>query len=324
MEQVTKTDLIEYIDIEEELEPYMDRFERVTLRATDNGQELLSSSPFREDNSPSFSLNLETGLWIDFGSQDGTWGSGNFFQLIAFFTGDHPLDVIEQYQNIVKGIYEDVSSFTLSVDLEQEEDYTVIDLDNYDYWKYDSNYLNLRGITEKAKESFRVGYDESNKAVAFPIRDIHGNYVNIKFRKTQYKQFYYLPDGQRAGQHLYGGHLVFKYEFEEVFLVESEIDALYLWSYGIPAIALGKAYMSKRQQELIELSPIKTLILSLDNDSAGQTTSAGIEKRLLGKKKLLKHTFPNGVKDVNDLDKRILINKYFNLTEVSPKFLSNI
>jgi DNA primase len=61
-------------------------------------------------------------------------------------------------------------------------------------------------------------------------------------------------------------HFVNKLGCETVYVVESEIDCLYLWSHGKPAIALGGSNMSQVQRQLILRSPIKTLVLSTDND----------------------------------------------------------
>ena len=52
------------VDYYEELEPYLDRFNRVKL----TGEKLISCSPFRPDTSPSFAVNLFNGTWIDSGS----------------------------------------------------------------------------------------------------------------------------------------------------------------------------------------------------------------------------------------------------------------
>lgn len=311
-------DIIEQLDILEELEPYQDRFDNASIK----GDELVSSSPFREDRSPSFSLNLDSGLWIDFGSHDDIWGSGNFYQLMAYFTGEHPEDVLDRYRLYLKGVLKDLDTLTLSVDLPLPEEYVTYSLKDFNYWKYKTNYLTNRGITEKAQRSFKVGYDHANKAIAIPIIDKEGQVVNIKFRKTKHKQFYYLPDGQRVSQHLYGDHLIRRLKCEKAFVVESEIDCMYLWSYGIPAVALSTAHLSKRQEELLDLGPLKELVLAFDNDYAGEKAFENTRERLSGKFRLYKLNLPKNAKDVNDLPVDVLRNKDFNVKRVPISFLN--
>lgn len=291
------------INFKEELEPYIDQFQNVRLR----GDELISSSPFREDNSPSFSLNLETGLWIDFGSSSDIWGKGNFFKLMAFLTGEHYEDVIAHYKQYDITRLANIEDFKLNVDLEIEKAPKVFNMEDFDYWKYKSDYLTKRGITEKAQRAFRIGYDVNNKAVAIPYFNRQGQLVNVKFRKTSRKQFYYLPDGQPVGQYVYGLNMVKRAGATRVYVVESEIDAMYLWSYGIPAVALSKAYMSERQEELLDLSPVTELVLAFDNDKAGRQATRNVQKRMAGKYRLDQLILPQGCKDVNDINKNFIV-----------------
>lgn len=292
-------DEIKYL---EELEPFMDQFQNLRLR----GVELISSSPFREDTSPSFSLNLETGLWIDFGSVDDLWGKGNFIKLMAFLSGEHYEDVLERYKQYSITRLSDIDKFELNIKLDLPEEYRTFNLKDFDYWSMKSNYLNNRGITDKAQKAFQIGYDHGNKAVAFPYHDTNGKVINIKFRKVSRKQFYYLPDGQAIGNHVYGLHMIKRAKATKAFIVESEIDCLYLWSYGIPAVAMGSANMSRRQEELLDLSPLTELVLAFDNDPAGRRATLNAQNRLSGKYRLQKLQFPKNCKDINDIPKNIL------------------
>lgn len=310
--------IVEQLDILEELEPYLSEFPQYSIK----GMELISSSPFREDNSPSFSLNLDTGLWIDFGSQGGFTGKGNFYSLMANLTGEDYEDIEQQYYQVVNGKLDEINKLELKVRLpEASPEPVVFDLGDFNYWEYQSNYLSNRGITEKAQQAFKVGYDKDNSSIALPIFDIDGNLVNIKFRNVNQKQFYYLHGGQPSSHHLYGGHMVKKLGSSRVgvprvFITESEIDALYLWSYGLPAVALSTARLSRRQEELLGLLGVEELILAFDNDSAGKQVFGDAVKRLLGKFKLYQLVLPKEAKDVNDLPIADLRDKQLNIKEV--------
>src|SRR5699024_345940 len=93
------------------------------------------------------------------------------------------------------------------------------------------------------------------------------------------------------------------------YVVESEIDAMYLWSSGIPAVALSKAYMSERQEELLDLSPVTELVLAFDNDKAGRQATRNVQKRMAGKYRLDQLIFPQGCKDVNDINKNFIVSR---------------
>lgn len=304
------------IDFKDEIEPFLEYFKNYRIREN----ELISSSPFREDNSPSFSLNLETGLWIDFGSNSEIWNKGNFFKLISFLTGEHYEEVFQEYTLKYKGLLNEIDKYELNILLDPKREYRTFNLADYPFNSYKTDYLTERGITEKAQQSFRIGYDTNNKAISIPYFDKNGNVVNIKFRKVNYKQFYYLPDGQQIANHVYGLDKIQKFDFTHAFVVESEIDCMYLWSYGIPAIALGTAHMSRRQEELIKLSKINTLTLAFDNDLAGRKATHNVAERLIGHMELEKLKLPKQFKDVNDLSISTIKSRQFTTEKVSPMF----
>lgn len=304
---------IEQLDILEELEPYLSEFPQYSIK----GMELVSSSPFREDNSPSFSLNLETGLWIDFGESNGYLGKGNFYSLMANLTGEDYEDIQQQYFQYIHGRLDEIDKLELRVELPSEVAKSpVYSLSDFNYWEYKSNYLTNRGITEKAQQAFKIGYDNDNSSIAIPIHDLEGNVVNIKFRNVNHKNFYYLHGGQPSSHHLYGGHMVKRMGSSRIFITESEIDALYLWSYGLPAAALSTARLSKRQEELLSLLGVDELILAYDNDMAGEQVYKESVRRLVGKFKLYKLILPDNCKDVNDLPLEVVRDRTFNLKEV--------
>ncbi|MDE1381247.1 toprim domain-containing protein, partial [Bacillus licheniformis] len=164
-----------------------------------------------------------------------------------------------------------------------------------------SPYLGKRGISEKVQRAFKIGFDKKSNAVSFPWMDIHGQIVNIKFRSTKSKQFYYHPTGQPLRDHIYGLHFIYKLGYETVYLVESEVDALYLWSHGLPAIALGGSKISEKRKQLLLRSPIKKLVLATDNDAVGQEIREKVKRLLVGYKEVYEVILPDDVKDVNDI-----------------------
>jgi DNA primase len=283
------------VDVLEELNYY--DWDRAKIKP----DEMVACSPFRNDGSPSFSINLTTGLFIDFGSDD-FYSKGNLITLLSFLRNETPNEV-EDYLLEKYGIdLSDVDKLALNVDFTIEDrPEKIISLEEYAQYGFRSPYLAGRGISEKVQSAFKIGYDKASKAVAFAWMDVKGQLINVKFRSVKSKVFFYYPDGQAIKDHIYGMHFIYKMNCEKVFIVESEIDALYLWSHGFPAIALGNSKFNENRKKLLLRSPIKQLVIATDNDAVGKEVRAKILKALIGYKELHDITWPDGVKDINEL-----------------------
>lgn len=298
------------VDVLEEINYY--EWDRARVKTG----EMVACSPFRSDGSPSFSINLDTGLWIDFGSND-FHSKGNLITLLSFLRNDTPQEV-ENYLLEKYGIdMSDVDKLELNINFDIDVKVSAsISTDEYKKYAFRSSYLATRGISEKVQRAFKVGYDKVAKAVAFAWTDIEGNIINVKFRSVKSKIFFYYPTGEAIRDHIYGMHFIYKMKCEKVYIVESEIDALYLWSNGFPAIALGNSKFNDKRKQLILRSPIKTLVIATDNDKAGEEIRGKIIKAIVGYKNLHEFSFPIGVKDVNDMDSETLKRVVENTTPI--------
>jgi len=306
------------VDIAEELEPYTDSFPKYRTR----GNKLQSCSPFREENKPSFAVNLEDGTWIDSGAYDEDWRKGNFIKLLSFLMGvtyDEAKDYLfEKYRTI----YSDMDNFKLDIWLpELEKPYRTVSKEEFSSYLYRNPYLSNRGITEKVQRAFKIGYDIEKQAIVFCWFDKDGQIINLKFRSINDKRFWYLEDGQPIKQHIYGLHFIIKGNVKRAYAVESETDALYLWSHGIPALAFGSASMSNAQEKLLINSPIEELVIATDNDNAGYRFRKDLERRLMGVLDLYLLPIPYGLKDVNDISSNIIKEVAGNVERLVPSFL---
>ncbi|MGG0487237.1 toprim domain-containing protein [Priestia aryabhattai] len=284
------------VDVLDELSPFEWR------RARPKERELVACSPFRDESSPSFSINLETGLWKDFGSTD-EYSQGNLITLLSYLHNDTPLE-IEKYLLEKYGIDfqdEDTLELNINLSLEEEEKEKIITIDEYKPYAFRHVYLSGRGVSEKIQRAFKIGYDKKGKAIAIPWFNKDGEIINVKFRSINTKRFYYFPTGQAIKNHVYGIHFIFRMNIKKAYIVESEIDALYLWSCGFPAIALGGSNLSKPQIQLIHRSPIETLVIATDNDAVGRVVRDKIIKEFVGYKDLQDLVLPPQAKDVNDV-----------------------
>lgn len=302
-----------HVDIEEELEPYLDEFPQCRVR----GNKLQSCSPFRPESHPSFAVNLDNGTFIDSGSTDEHYYKGNFVKLLSYLQGvtyEEVEDYLLEKYHLIKA---DTDALKLSVQLTKEvTQYKEPDLERY---AYRHEYLGSRGISERVQKAFQIGYDKKGKAVTLVWHDKDGKPINMKFRSVTDKRFWYMSGGKPIKQNVYGLHFVRRMKAKTVVVVESEIDALYLWTNKQPAIALGSASMSKEQERLILTSGIETLLLAFDNDTAGMRATNDVVRRLLGKLSLKKVNIPTGLKDVNDIPVGALIDIIHKSEYMFPK-----
>ncbi|MBC9786774.1 DNA primase, partial [Heliobacterium chlorum] len=195
-------------------------------------------SPFREDRHPSFSIRLDSGVWIDGGGVDEEWKKGNFIKILSFLRNE----TYEETQDYLLSTYGfhsgSIDSLELSIHLAvKEERMTPISMDMLLPYRFRHPYLaKKRGIMEKTQRLFQVGYDKKAKAITLPWLDKQGQLVNIKFRSVHDKRFWYSHGGSPIRNHLYGLHLIHRYMPAKAYLVESEIDAMTLWQMDCPAI----------------------------------------------------------------------------------------
>lgn len=287
------------IDYLEELEEY-EIWERQRVREN----KFQACSPFRNETHPSFAVNLETGLWIDSGASnvDDGFYKGNFVSLLSWLREETSEETIDYLVEKYAPYNVDVETLVLDLDLTLEEKPPrVFEKGEYEHLIQSTDYLKGRGVVDKVQEKLQTGYDKKYNAVALPWHNKDGEVVNIKFRSLKNKYFWYA-DGQAIKHHLYGLFLVRRLGKDTVYIVESEIDALYLWSNGFAAVALGRAGLSDSQKSLLLNSGIKTLVICTDNDKAGRRAGLQIIAELGGLIDIRTIDFPDGVKDVNEIE----------------------
>lgn len=182
-------------------------------------------------------------------------------------------------------------------------------------------YMYHRKLTDKVIDYFDVGYDKETDSLTFPVHDLSGRVLFIQRRSVGKKQFLNESIAEK-GKVVYGLYHVYKNLswIKEVYICESIIDALTLWTYRIPAVALMGALPTKDQIDLLIKAPIRTYVIALDNpltDKAGKEGSIRLSN-LLEKYKLIRFfKYPEGLKDINEmseeqiLSREILSYRYF-------------
>lgn len=166
------------------------------------------------------------------------------------------------------------------------------------------NYLQSRCISTEVMELYQCGYDASDDVVLFPVYSIKGEVLFFKGRSISGKHFYNAKDVDKTIA-VYGLYQLIKRGISpdtEIWITESEIDALSLISRGIPAIAIMGSHISEMQISEILKTPYRRFVLALDNDEAGKKGSQKIKNLMIKHGCRFFNLFwKTSLKDINEL-----------------------
>lgn len=286
------------VDILEEL----NNFEWVNEQI--RGDKFQACSPFRDEKRPSFAVNLDTGTWKDSGAVDMKLLKGNFVALLAYLRNETYSEVedylIEKYALILS----DTQALQLHLNLVGEQDKPKF-IDNSSLthlYETRVDYLDNRGISAEVQQLFGTGYNPDTNSIALLWTDLKGRVINVKYRRINTKSFYYEKGGQQIKHFIYGLYQCKIKKAKRVFICESEIDALYLWTHGYPAVAVGGSSLSDNQKQLLLSAGIEELVIATDNDAVGHRFREFLKVEFAGLLTVLDIEFPAGIKDINELD----------------------
>jgi DNA primase len=172
-------------------------------------------------------------------------------------------------------------------------------------------YLLNRKLENWILEAYKLGYDKDDKTVLFPVRDMQGRVAFYKGRSIQGKHFYNAKDVDKSSlvfglyelcNGCFGGGVATSES--EIWITESEIDALSLITYGKFAVAIMGSHISEAQCKELIKSPFRRFVLALDNDEAGRKGASQIKKALIPKGfRFTNLSWHTDLKDINDLIK---------------------
>ena len=165
------------------------------------------------------------------------------------------------------------------------------------------NYLQGRGVdANKLYNKFPVGYDMTTNSVVFYIRDLKNRYIGSKTRSIQGKRFANAT-GAKKSTYLYGAYELLQSAWQPedpVWICESEIDALTVWSRGGYAVAIGGSHISNRQLQILKTLGVRRIIDGLDKDESGREGWKNICTYIKGIS-TYNTKYPVNKKDINDL-----------------------
>ena len=168
-------------------------------------------------------------------------------------------------------------------------------LAQYDYYH---PYMYQRGLTKEVIDMFRVGYDSKRDAITFPVWDDKGVPLFVTARSVRDKKFYIPFEAEKP---VYLLNFVKKWGIDSVYIAESQINSLVLWSWGYPALGLFGTG-SPHQYEILKRSGIRSYTLCLDGDTAGDKGIARFKANMPEDVLITVKKMPRG-RDVADLTK---------------------
>ena len=172
-------------------------------------------------------------------------------------------------------------------------------------------YLHKRKIANWILGAYRLGYDPADKTVLFPVRDMQGRVVFYKGRSIAGKHFYNAKEIDKSSLvfglwEICNGHFAngVATPDTEIWITESEIDALTLISYGFYAVAIMGSHISEEQCKELERAPFRRFVIATDNDEAGRKGASQIKRLLIPKGfRFTNLKWDTQLKDINDLAK---------------------
>lgn len=246
----------------------------------------------REDHSPSWWVNLETGRHICFSCHY----SGGLLTLVAdvqgFYTelwGDevhYDFDAARAWLANVSEVDPDRLAALLTAVAQyaaSERAEVVVPMSRARLAVFvdpPADAMEARQVSAEAVEHYGVRWDPNKRFWVLPIYQqlLNDNGENDEVllgwqEKGQYdRHFFNRPPGMKKSRTLFG---IPQLRDDRVILVESPLDCLRLHTAGLPgAVAICGSEVSEYQFRLIRSSA--SVILALDNDSAGQKGSKAL------------------------------------------------
>lgn len=192
--------------------------------------------------------------------------------------------------------------------------------------------IKQRGFSQETIKHFKLGArrrfksEKSGKAydageyIAIPYL-VDGKCVNIKYRTLDPEEKKFKWRREKGGvSALFNDNVIDDFEYDEIFITESEIDCMSLWELGIKnVIGLTVGAKGFRRPWFDRLKRFKRIYLVLDTDMDGQEGAEKLAKRL-GLGRCFNIVLPEDTKDPNDFIKKYKKEDLFELAKKAKKF----
>lgn len=235
------------------------------------GKEYRARCPLHQDTNPSFSLNIQTGMYNCFAG----CGGGEFVRLVELVLDCSP----QEAHDWIKANGRGTSVEQLGKQLAEALGQTPIGATNYLsplYWKevYELTTNQImpmwflqRGFTWHTVNFWGLHYDNIGDAIIIPVYwddELVGTITrNTNSHLPKYQNSPNLPKSKI----LFGEISETK---DEIIIVEGVLDALWLWQLGYNVVSILGSHLSGEQVDILKGYRFGEIVLALDNDEAGQ------------------------------------------------------
>lgn len=206
--------------------------------------------------------------------------------------------LVERFGDIFVRYEEVLTDIVLDTPKETFLDESV--LDEYCYYH---PYMWKRKLSKEVVDLFKVGYNPKSQSLTFPIWDERGRLKLITERSVNTKYFY-IQEGIEKPVYLL--NYIKQQGITDVWVCESQINTLYCWSLGIPAVGLIGTGTPK-QIEALNKSGIRRFVLAFDGDTGGDKGIQRFKKYIRSDVIVEVAKVPRG-KDLNDLSEEEIKN----------------
>ena len=245
--------------------------------ARQSGDEITAKCPGhihilgRPDRHASWGINSVTGAHYCFSCGY----RGSLESLYRDLSGENPPDdlyermAISGISQAISQVDEKLSRFQV-VKPEPEEEFHWGDL-----VPVSDRMLKKRYISRFAADCYGIKYDRDRGGWFMPLYSERGDLVGGQWRL--FSGPLTLPSSVKKSEYLFG--LPVAKSFSTVVVVESPLDAVRLYSLGIPAVSTLGAMVSDKQVSLLNRYWSR-VVVAMDNDSAGVSSTNSLITRL--------------------------------------------
>ena len=272
--------------------------ERLGIDGKESGNEWIARCPQhlartgREDAHPSWSINLDTGLFLCFSCGY----RGSLYTLVMDLEGVSDLETAKTF--VVKG---NLQSSIARIPGAYHSVPATHGLPESRLGSFDAPPLWARRSRRVSLDScahYGVLWDSYTESWILPIREADGSLLGWQEKSQVDRAFRNFPTGVKKSTTLFGYHV---FAGGQMVVVESPLDAVRLHSEGITgAVATYGAIVSKAQIRM--MSAADEVVMALDADAAGRKASRELLTNTRGVLKAVKFfTYTCDVKDPGDM-----------------------
>lgn len=274
-------ELIQSIDIVDYISQYVELESK-------NG-EYWGLSPFKDENTPSFSVRKESGLWYDFSSGK----SGNLYGFIKEYFNCPNREVIDKIVEFANGrvsgnycnsmyyatrVCKKYSKQNSQKQKQSKSEAVILPDDYMDRYELNEDKLAVwrkEGISKESIKRFNVKYDPFANRIVYPIKNIYGEIVNVggrtlseNYKEKKIRKYTYYFSWGEGMDLIYGLYENLEYirEAKEVIIFEGCKSVLMSDTWGVKNTgALLTSHLNPNQMKILARLGVR-VVFGLDED----------------------------------------------------------